>query len=344
MYITAVETYLPGKNITNEEVGELINFKPQLISKLFGNYGRHLSTNIKTGEITANTTELISVILEKIFSANKNSIEDTEFIIVSTATPDYLLPTSVNEACYKLGLKNIETYQLMAGCSGAVQALKLAQYMINSKKQKKGIVIGVECSYKFLNIFNKGGVRLSPREMVNYTLFGDGVGGCIVEDSPSAHSVGIKDIIFQFTGINEKIGQLATWKGSRNDIENDIPMVQEEYKLIEKIVPELTSKIYNELLKNNAGLKKGNWFMPPQLSGKMVGAICKDMAIPESKIISLVDKIGNCANAALYFQIKDFLDAADDNDEGIAISIESSRWLSSGLYLSRTPRNGKNIS
>ncbi len=335
MYISSVETYLPGTNITNKELGELINFKPQLIEKLFGNYGRHFSTDILTGKINNNTSDLISIVLRKLIEKNKNSHHDIDFIITSTATPDHLLPTSINEACYKLGIKNIETYQIIGGCSGAVQALNLAKYILKSGLHKKGILVGVECSNKFLNLLDSGNQKTDTREIVNYVLFGDGVGGCILSSEETRNSLTINEVSYKYIGLDEKIGQLANWKGTRENM-NHSPMLQEEYKLIEKIVPELTQDSFKSFLsENNLKISDKMWLMPPQLSGKMVDVICKKIEFPETHILSRVADIGNCANAALFFQLKEFFDVANDGEDGIAISIESSRWLTSRVHVKK---------
>ncbi len=335
MYISSVETYLPGTNITNEELCALINFRPQLIEKLFGNYGRHISTNILTGKINNNTSDLISIVLKRLIQQNENGYHDIDFIITSTATPDYLLPTSINEACYKLGIKNIETYQINGGCSGAVQALNLAKYILKSGVHKKGIVIGVECSNKFANLFDFGSKKIAPKEAVNYVLFGDGVGGCILSSEETESALAVNEVSYSYIGLNEKIGQLVNWKGTKKDTD-DSPMLQEEYKLIEKLVPDLTMDSFKSfLITNKLKISEKLWLMPPQLSGKMVDVICKKIGFPESHVLSQVANIGNCANAALFFQLKEFFDIANDGEEGIAISIESSRWLTSRVYLTK---------
>lgn len=334
MYITTVKTYLPGINVTNEELGDHINFKPKLIEKLFGNYGRHFSTNLKTGKINSKTSDLIEIILKDLFKDNNECSDDIDFIIVSTATPDFLLPTSINEACYGLGLKNIETYQIIGGCSGAVQALNLGKYILNSGLHKKGIVIGVESSNKFLNVFNNS-QPLDTKEIVNYTLFGDGIGGCIVSSTSEEHSISVDHIEYNYIGMDEKVGQLVNWKGAREDLDYS-PMLQEEYKIIEKRVPEITKICFDNFKEKTFPDKTNNlWFMPPQLSGKMVNVICENLNITESKILSRVDEIGNCANAAIFFQLQEFFDIALKGEKGLAISIESSRWLSAMVSVTK---------
>lgn len=144
MYINAVETYLPGRRIGNEELGEIINFRPNLIEKLFRNHSRYFSTDIHTGELLEESYRLIVRVVEGLVESSGIAKEELDFIIVSTATPDLLLPTSLNQACHKLGIKNVETYQIIAGCSRGVQGLNMARYMLKSGLHKKGIVIGVE--------------------------------------------------------------------------------------------------------------------------------------------------------------------------------------------------------
>ncbi|KAA8995163.1 3-oxoacyl-ACP synthase [Affinibrenneria salicis] len=332
IYIKAVETYLPGPSITNEELGEKIGFKPELIYKLFGNKGRHFSTNIHTGKVTCTASDLIDIVIKALLQKSSMCKSSIDFIVVSTATPDYLLPTSLNEACFKLELGNIETYQILAGCSGAVQAIKLAHDLISCPDNDlhNGLVVGVESSFKFWDLDDDNSNKKSMKELVNYTLFGDGVGGCIVSDERDGASVQIKDVYYKYLGLNEKPGQLANWKGTRTNIDYQ-PMLQEEYKLIEKMVPVLTQDTMNILTEKLN--KNPDWFMPPQLSGIMVEKICNKMGWNEKNIFTMVSDIGNCANAALYYQLKEFSDISFSGQSGTLISIESSRWLSSGINM-----------
>lgn len=329
MYISAVKTFLPGKVITNEILCKHINFRPQLIEKLFGNRGRYYFTNLDTGKVEYSVADSLAIVIDKLLKINNH----IEFIILSTATSDYLLPTSINEACYQLKLKNIETYQIVGGCSGALQALNLAKYILKSGVYKTGIVIGIESSVKFLDFFNTEGRTIETKELVNYTLFGDGVGGCIVTSEQQENSVYVKDIYYKYLGLDEPIGQLANWKGTRSDLSYE-PMLLEQYKLIEKLVPELTIEIIHKWLQENPGKSLNDiWFMPPQLSGKMVDFLCKKIGYTGHKTITKVADIGNCANAAVYYQIEDFFNQVQKGEDGLAISIESSRWLSSMIHL-----------
>ncbi|WP_315707722.1 3-oxoacyl-ACP synthase III family protein [Brenneria uluponensis] len=332
VYINAVETYLPGPNVTNNELGEKIGFKPELIKKLFGNIGRHFTANINTGKPTSTSADLVSIVIKKLLSNHHISKDEIDFVIVSSATPDYLLPTSVNQACFLVGMKNVETYQILSGCSGAIQALKLARELVSAPENslRRGIVIGVECAFKFLDFFSDDTRKKEMKEIVNYTLFGDGVGGCIISDTADGAGIELVDICFKYLGLDENVGQLANWRGIRNDIDYG-PMLMEEYKLIESLVPKITKEMIEGLASSLN--KKADWLMPPQLSGSMVKKILSDTDYEPNEIFSLVDEIGNTANAALFFQLKEFSDVSSPNETAIGVSVESSRWLSGGFIL-----------
>ncbi|MCI4069963.1 3-oxoacyl-ACP synthase [Dickeya dianthicola] len=338
VYINAVETYLPGPIISNQELGSKIGFKPELIKKLFGNTGRHFAVNMNTGKPIASSAELITIVIKKLLSSSGINKERIDFIIVASATPDTLLPSSVNQACHIMGFRQIETYQIVSGCSGAVQALKLARELVAAPDNglDNGLVIGVDTAYKFLDIFDEHASKKETKELVNYTLFGDGVGGCLISNQPSASSIEIEHISFKYLGIDEEVGQLANWRGSRNDIEYGA-LLNEEYKLIEKLVPVITQDTINALTDKLGG--RPDWLLPPQLSGSMLEKILSDIGYTVDEIFSLVDKIGNTANAALFFQIKEFSDISLTNERAIGVSVESSRWLAGGLIL----RNRKGL-
>ncbi|GAB7197958.1 3-oxoacyl-ACP synthase III family protein [Dickeya oryzae] len=338
VYINAVETHLPGPIISNQELGNKIGFKPELIKKLFGNTGRHFAVNMNTGKSIASSAELITIVIKKLLASAGINKERIDFIIVASATPDTLLPSSVNQACHAMNFGPIETYQIVSGCSGAVQALKLARELVATPDNglENGLVIGVETAYKFLNFFEEHSGKKDTKELVNYTLFGDGVGGCLVSSQSTASSIEIEHVSFKYLGVDEAVGQLANWRGSRNDIEYGA-LLNEEYKLIEKLVPVITQDTLNALTAKLGG--RPNWLLPPQLSGSMLEKILSDIGYTGDEIFSLVDKIGNTANAALFFQIKEFSDISLANECAIGISVESSRWLAGGLIL----RNKKGL-
>lgn len=174
--------------------------------------------------------------------------------------------------------------------------------------------------------------------MVSYVLFGDGVGGCLVSSEKTDQALQVQDITYAYLGLDEKIGQLLDWKGTRGELTQE-PMVQEEYKLIEKLVPTLALNSFKDfMIEAGQPSIEELWVMPPQLSGKMVEGICQKLEVPKEKVLTSVAEIGNCANAALFFQLKEFFKVAQKGDEGVALSIESSRWLTSRIHLVKGER------
>jgi 3-oxoacyl-[acyl-carrier-protein] synthase-3 len=71
----------------------------------------------------------------------------------------------------------------------------------------------------------------------------------------------------------------------------------------------------------------------PQLSGRMTTRLIDALRLPTEKTINCVAQTGNNGNALLLFQLSHLLETFQPGQRAIALTVESSRWLSGGLAL-----------
>src|SRR5690606_16480939 len=132
---------------------------------------------------------------------------DIDFVVLGTATPDTLMPATVNNVADLLGLDQVPTFQLQSGCAGAVQALSLGRSLIASGEHRTGLVIGGDVCSKHLAL-DRDLTKAAPSDLVNCVLFGDGAGAAVLTDEPRGARVALTRVLNRFTGLGRAPGQV----------------------------------------------------------------------------------------------------------------------------------------
>lgn len=344
--IIGIGTFLPGPAISNEKMEKIMGLKKEWLESMIGNESRYFSVDFENKKIRYTLTDLCEqAALKALENSKLNSFEDIDAIVLSTATPDYIMPSTVNLLADKLNIQNIPTYQIQAGCSGALQALEIAKMYLNCEEYRNVLVVGGDVCNKYLDLdrdFNK----LKSSELINYALFGDGAGAAIVTNETDQKGLEILTIYNRFLGVGKSPGQVMNWYGhippsaknlSSRQLSKKYPSASEDYKEIEKTVPLLTEKTINILLqKENINISDINYLLPPQLNWNMTSKIIDYIRFPKSNTINCVRQTGNSGNAIPYVQIEKLLNIIDFNDIALAVSIESSKWINTGLLCQYT--------
>jgi acetyl-CoA carboxylase carboxyltransferase component len=77
------------------------------------------------------------------------------------------MPATVNLVADRLGVDGIPTFQLQAGCSGAVQALEVACHFLAASEHRTALVIGGDTTAKHLDT-NLDIASLPPAQLHPY--------------------------------------------------------------------------------------------------------------------------------------------------------------------------------
>ncbi len=331
IYIKGLGLCRPGAPVSNAALAERFSLNEEWISIYLGNQSRYFATDLITGKQNFSLREIAC---QAALTALQHAAIDNDqlgFIILATATPDKLMPATVNEVAYQLNLFGIPTYQLQSGCCGSLQMLHLANDLMATGRYRYGLVIGADVCHKFIDPV-KNYHESKPAELINFALFGDGAGAMVLSaDATDCHLPAITRINYQLNPSDLTPGQIVNWQGS---CPHDDEMLMEDYKAIEHHVPRFASQeLHHMLTRMQLNMSQIDWFLAPQLSGRMTAKIIEKLQIPEEKAINCVAETGNNGNALLIFQLSLLLEKLQPGQRAIAISIESSRWLSGALSL-----------
>jgi 3-oxoacyl-[acyl-carrier-protein] synthase-3 len=333
VHLAAVGSALPGEPVDNAALGRLLGVSEEWIDIFVGTRARHFAWDLVTGEIDSTLTDLCAEAAAAAVEAAGLEPADIEFLVLATATPDALLPTTACQVADRLGLNHLPVYQVQAGCSGAVQALDLGSTLLRGG-HSAGLVVGGDTTFRHLDA-RRDLVRLPTEELVNYLIFGDGAGAAVLTAEPLGERVAVRGLLNRFAGLGRPVGQRIEWYGS-GAARPDGPVIAEDYKAIEEHVPELAAEIAWELL-DQVGWAPGDvqYLLPPQLSHRMTQRIVERLDLPEMAEVSCVADTGNTGSALPFLQLERLLRTMGSGQRAVGIAVESSKWIKTGFALEK---------
>jgi 3-oxoacyl-[acyl-carrier-protein] synthase-3 len=330
--IAAVGTLLPGKPVDNAAMNRHFGISESWVDAFVGTRTRHLAVDLSTGTPTHTLADMCTEAAALAMARADVQARDVDFVVMATASPDELMPATVNRVAGRLGVDHVPTYQLQSGCAGAVQALDLGCLLLAGGGHRTGLVIGGDVCVKHLRL-DRDFLALPTSELVNYALFGDGAGAAVLTADGQPGGMAVRHVLNQLAGIGREPGQIIRWFGE-GDRAGGEQAVVEDYKAIEERVPQLAEEILWQLL-DATGWARDDvaYLLPPQLAGRMTAKIFNLLDDGRVKQVSCVADTGNNGNALPFSQLEILADRLGPGEKALAISVESSKWIKAGFAL-----------
>ncbi|GLX10996.1 3-oxoacyl-ACP synthase III family protein [Microbispora sp. NBRC 16548] len=335
--LLSVGTALPGPPIDTAALAAAFGMDQvwrQWVDTFIGTRTRHLAVDLSTGERREGLAGLGERAAAQALARAGVSAEDVDVVVFGTATPDTLMPATVNVVADRLRIDGVPTFRLQSGCSGAVQTFDVAASLLSTGRYRTALVIGGDVIAKHYDV-KADLTALPPDELVNYVLFGDGAGAAVLAVGNHPEAPVLRSVLTRLSGLGRAPGQTLRWYGLADRDGGEAP-ASEDYRAIEEHVPVLAEETADELL-DDLGWDRAEvgHLLPPQLSVTMTAKITERLAFPAAEEVSCVADTGNNGNALLFFQLDRLLPAMARPSRAIAVAIESSKWIRSGLALER---------
>ena len=294
----SIGAYVPSSVLSNADLEKMVDTSDEWILKRTGIKERRIAED---NEVTSDMAKIASEIAIK-RAGLKN--EDIDLIVCATVTPDYFnMPSTACIIADKLGIKNVQAFDISAACSGFVYALSVAKAFIESGMKRHVLIIGAE---KFSSI-------------VDYTdrstciLFGDGAGASVISATKDK-SEAIIDIHASADGAYSDF-LVTPAPGSVNPLsqrvlDEGLNFVQmkgnETFKLAVKT---LTKDVKEILADNNIEAKDIPHFVPHQANYRIIKAVGGALKMTKEQVVLTVDKYGNTSAASIPMAINDIYEA-----------------------------------
>ncbi len=294
----SIGAYVPEKVLTNHDLEKMVDTSDEWIVKRTGIKERHIaSENESTSDMAAKASKLA-------IERAKLDKEDIDLVVCATVTPDYFnMPSTACLISDKLGIKNVQAFDISAACSGFVYALSVAKAFVESGMKKNVLIIGAE---KFSSI-----VDWSDRNTC--VLFGDGAGAAVISATNNKEEA-IVDIHASADGsywdflITPSPGSVNP--ASEAAIKEGLNFVKmkgnETFKLAVKT---LTKDVKEILENNNLEGKDIPHFVPHQANYRIINAVGNALNMSEEQVVLTVHKYGNTSAASIPMAINDIYES-----------------------------------
>ena len=161
--ILASGNYLPKINIKSEELENKLNLEKNYIYKRTGIKERYNSEEETIEEMAKNA-------VQDLFKKNVTK-ENIGLIIVATTTTNCLMPGISNYIQKEFEIAPCICLDILAGCSGYINAFDIASLYIQTGKIEKALIIGVDILSKYTNSTDIG----------TAIILSDGAGATLIE-------------------------------------------------------------------------------------------------------------------------------------------------------------------
>lgn len=351
--ITGCGSCLPGPPIDNERLAGAFKLNAEWIAQNIGTRTRYFAFDPDTGAAGPSLAEMATTAAERALASAGRAPEDVDAVILSTATPDHLMPTSAALMLDRLGLDARPVFQVQGGCAGALQALRLAQGLLATGHQRI-LVAGGDTCVKFIDP-GQDFRQLRASELINLALFGDGAGAVLLESAESspARGLAVRQIVARCEGRGRAPGQTINWFGSgaafqppatetpppggapaRTRTRRRPEAAREDYKAIAESVPRMAAELLDELLRGQSWTRADvSRFLPPQLAGHISIQIADGLELPRERCVHCVAETGNNGNGLPFIQLAQIFEQLAPGDKVVVLAIESSKWIKTGAAL-----------
>lgn len=278
--------YVPEKILTNFDLEKMVETSDQWITERTGIKQRHIAA---PEEATSDLCYNAAMIALKDAGV---APEELDLVIVATASPDHVFPSTACLVQDRIGAKNAAAFDLAAGCSGFVYSLGVASQMIATGLYKHALIIGAETLSRIMNWTDRN----------TCVLFGDGAGAAVL--GPVEEGYGVLGIDMGADGSGGKY-LIQPAGGSRNPASpetveaNDHTIHMNGPEVFKFAIQIMGKTAKRALAKANMKAEDLDMLFPHQANLRIISSAAKRLKMPMEKVWVNVDKYANTSAASI---------------------------------------------
>lgn len=273
MRLVSCSSYLPEIKVENKEIANKFNIEEEYIVKRTGIRQRYFAKD-ETIE------EMATMAVQRLIRKTKIDVQEIGLIVVATTSTNRLMPGIANYVQKKINIKKCIAFDVLAGCSGYINAVDIAQMYIDSGKIEKAIVIGVDILSKYTN----------QDDINTAIILADGAGATLFESSNN-------NLYFS------KIESIPDFKNILGNASNS-KISMDGLAIYKYAVSETVTNVRELLEKSGEKLENIKYIVPHQSNLKIIKAIANRLGISMEKVFSNIDNVGNtfCASIPIALE------------------------------------------
>jgi len=283
--ITGTGSYVPEKIFTNEYLASIVDTNDKWIQEQLGIRERRIAAPDQA------TSDLgTEAALRAIDDAGLN-VNDIDLIIVATATPDRLAPSTATILQDKIKAYNSVAFDIAAVCSGFLYAMSVASQFIASGVYDNVLVIGADT-------FS----RITDWTRRDCVFFGDGAGAAVL-----SHSNGNEGFM-AFRLYSDGRGKWnytvpaggSELPASPETLEKRLHYFQMNGRAVYETGTEVLPKaIFQVLEDTKLSINEIDYMIPHQPSIAILQETARKIGLPFEKVMTNMDKYANTSGGTI---------------------------------------------
>ena len=278
--ITTTARYLPNKVLSNVDLENMVDTSDSWIQSRTGIKERRIAAKDEA------TSDMASKIGFSLLAKSGKSAKEIDVIIIATCTPDMPVVATAALVQNNIGATNAWGFDLMGACTGFIFALETGAKLVESKKYKTVMIIGVDTMSSIIDYTDRN----------TCIIFGDGGGGVLLE--PSTGNQGILDSILHLDGKGGEFLNVPAG-GSRNPasdetVANHEHFVSQDGKSVYRFAVRNMADVSAEIMKKNGiNGKDLKLFIPHQANKRIIDASRIRCNLDEDQVLVNIQNYGN---------------------------------------------------
>ena len=290
--IMGLGSYAPEGVLTNFDLEKIVDTSDKWIRERTGIERRHRA------EDHIATSDTASEAARRAMEDAGVGPEDIDVVILGTATPDMILPSTACVVQKNLGTKNAAAFDVSAACSGFLYGVTIAKGFVESGTYDRCLVIGAETLTRILDWDDRA----------TCVLFGDGAGAAVVgrvEDG--------KGIITTYIGSDGGLGDLlkqpaggtrmpATEETVRNKMHHVHMQGNTLFKNAVRAMGDAAMRTLEEAGYDGDDL---DLLIPHQANLRIIDATARRINVPMDRVFVDLQEYGNTSAASIPIALDD---------------------------------------
>lgn len=301
-----IGTYLPERVVANREI--LVDHPDITEEYIFGVTGIRERRWAKKDEKPSDMAYAAS--LQAIQNSNLTP-QEIDAIVVSTTTPDVMMPSTACILQGKLGIRGVPSFDINAACSGWLYGISVAKGLILSGMAQNVLVTAVDMQSRLLD----------KKDRNTYFLFGDGAGATVISGNRPGHTIKCEILTADAGGLHMARREYKGYEVPANTTDSD-PWIRLDGKALFRFATESFSSLVRELI-----IKSGwqpsdiRWIVPHQANSRILKAAAQRSGVPFDRFYLNIDRVGNTSSASIPIALSEIERGLQKNDKIIFCTV-----------------------
>ena len=275
--IVASGMYLPEHEIGNNYFNNIFNVDDNWIYKRTGIKKRYWADEEKTSDLAIKS-------VENLLKRNEFDVQKIGLIIVASTNYEDSMPGISFQIQKKFNIQKCICLDILAGCSGYINALDIARKYIELGDVEYALVIGVEKLSKYLD----------KKDINTAILLGDGAGATLIAKSENRkYAKNIESL--------GKDGDILTCKENSK-------IYMDGKKVYKFAIVKVAENINTLLEKENLDISDIKLIIPHQSNIRILTSLAEKINADKKQMYINIYDVGNTFNASIPIALNEIID------------------------------------